>query len=53
MKISVIAEGVETKAQMEFLKSNDCDMAQGYYFGPALGADAFTELLASDKLFNT
>ncbi|MFN3880346.1 MAG: EAL domain-containing protein [Nitrincola lacisaponensis] len=30
--ISVIAEGVESEAQLDFLKSLDCDIAQGYFF---------------------
>jgi EAL domain-containing protein (putative c-di-GMP-specific phosphodiesterase class I) len=32
LNIKVVAEGVETKAQLDFLKNNDCDYAQGYYF---------------------
>jgi EAL domain-containing protein (putative c-di-GMP-specific phosphodiesterase class I) len=32
MGLEVICEGVETREQLEFLKSHDCDHAQGYYF---------------------
>ncbi len=45
LHLSVVAEGVETAAQMEFLRRNQCDGAQGYYFSPAVPADAFDRLL--------
>lgn len=32
MKLEVVAEGVETKAQLEFLKERFCERYQGYYF---------------------
>jgi len=32
LDIKVVAEGVETKEQLDFLKENNCDFAQGYYF---------------------
>tara|TARA_R110002126_G_scaffold239409_2_gene382738 strand:- start:31076 stop:34369 length:3294 start_codon:yes stop_codon:yes gene_type:complete len=32
MDLEIIAEGVETKEQLDFLKSTGCDYAQGYYF---------------------
>ncbi|MFO7815517.1 MAG: EAL domain-containing protein [Halanaerobiales bacterium] len=32
LNIKVVAEGVETKEQLAFLKASDCDYAQGYYF---------------------
>jgi diguanylate cyclase (GGDEF)-like protein len=40
LQLKVIAEGVETAAQLAFLVSNDCDQVQGYYFSrPLPGAE--------------
>lgn len=41
----VLAEGVETQEQLEFLKSQGCDLYQGYYMSQALPAEEFVELL--------
>ena len=41
----VIAEGVETRQQLEFLKRHGCDEAQGYYFSRAVAADQAGKLL--------
>jgi diguanylate cyclase (GGDEF)-like protein/PAS domain S-box-containing protein len=41
----VIAEGVETKAQLAFLKSRGCEEGQGYYFGCPVPAEEFARLL--------
>lgn len=35
LNLEVVAEGVETPAQYEFLLAHDCDFLQGYYFGYA------------------
>lgn len=43
----VVAEGVETKEQLEFLRAVDCDMIQGYYFYKPMPQKAFFELLQS------
>jgi EAL domain-containing protein (putative c-di-GMP-specific phosphodiesterase class I) len=45
MKLRVIAEGVETKGQLEFLRSLKCDAAQGSLVGVPLTADAFSEMM--------
>jgi len=36
LNMSVVAEGVEIPAQLEFLMANDCDYGQGYLFGRAV-----------------
>ena len=43
----VIAEGVETEEQKEFLKKVGCDFAQGFYFYQAISVEEFNELLKS------
>lgn len=43
--LKVMAEGVETAAQLQFLKENDCDHYQGYYFSKPLPIAEFEALL--------
>ncbi len=43
LKLNVIAEGVETKEQLDFLLSKDCYLMQGYYFSVPLKAEALKE----------
>lgn len=49
LKLNVIAEGVETQAQYDFLKDNNCDQVQGYLFSRPLPAVEFAELLRNNK----
>jgi diguanylate cyclase (GGDEF)-like protein/PAS domain S-box-containing protein len=48
----VIAEGVETQAQLNFLSTLGCHFIQGYYFSKPLVAEDATEFLKQGKLLN-
>ncbi len=41
LQLEVVAEGVETTAQLDFLQARGCRCYQGYYFSPPLPADEF------------
>jgi len=41
----VLAEGVETEAELQFLMNESCDEAQGYLFGKPAPADTFESIL--------
>jgi diguanylate cyclase (GGDEF)-like protein/PAS domain S-box-containing protein len=43
----IIAEGVETRDQLAYLRSELCDEGQGYHFSPAVDAEAFKHLLSA------
>ncbi|MBR3834032.1 MAG: bifunctional diguanylate cyclase/phosphodiesterase [Lachnospiraceae bacterium] len=45
LNLQVVAEGVETKEHVEFLKNSRCDVAQGYYFAKPMPLDEFDKLL--------
>jgi diguanylate cyclase (GGDEF)-like protein len=45
LKLQVIAEGVETEAQLEFLKDHGCDTYQGYLFSRPVPPDSIASLL--------
>jgi EAL domain-containing protein (putative c-di-GMP-specific phosphodiesterase class I) len=40
-QMTVVAEGVETKKQVDFLSQMGCDMFQGYYFSRPIPVDEF------------
>jgi len=46
LKLKVVAEGVETPAQRDYLASLGCESFQGFLCSPALAADKFEELMA-------
>jgi diguanylate cyclase (GGDEF)-like protein/PAS domain S-box-containing protein len=48
--LKTIAEGVETRTQFEFFRSERCDAAQGFYFSKPLPAAEFAALLGKSQL---
>ena len=45
LDLKVVAEGVETKAQLDFLVNEKCDYIQGYYYSKPVPSNQFTKLL--------
>ena len=53
LNLRVIAEGVETQDQLEFLKVHQCDEAQGYYFSRPIPPEQLVKLLESWNLIES
>ncbi|MFA6070197.1 MAG: EAL domain-containing protein [Janthinobacterium sp.] len=47
LKLSVVAEGVESRPQLEYLRRNRCDEIQGFYFSRALPALELGQMIAA------
>ncbi len=47
--LEVVAEGVETGKQLDFLREQGCDEMQGYYFSPPVPTGDFSLMLAENK----
>ncbi len=52
LTMKVVAEGVETLSQTQWLKNINCDYAQGYFFSKPLNEELFKEFILSDKQFS-
>lgn len=44
LNYEVLAEGVETQQQLDFLMKKKCEIIQGFYFGHPLTSDEFEKL---------
>ena len=51
LKMLTVAEGVENEDQLEFLRKNDCDVIQGYYFSKPVLAEKMDKLLEYNKTY--
>ncbi|MES2320453.1 MAG: EAL domain-containing protein [Pseudomonadota bacterium] len=49
MKMQVVAEGVESRAQMAYLRRHRCDEIQGFHFSRPLPAKEMAEMLATNR----
>ncbi|MEA4971600.1 MAG: EAL domain-containing protein [Candidatus Metalachnospira sp.] len=50
LNLFVVAEGVETKEQVDVLKKLNCNYVQGYYFARPMKASEFTEMLLNSEI---
>jgi len=48
LNLNVIAEGVESQTQLEYLREIDCSEAQGFLFGKPLPSDVISQLLIQE-----
>ena len=53
LDLTVVAEGVETPAQVRQLAGYGCDEMQGYYFSPPVDPDAFLAMLKAGRSLDT
>jgi EAL domain-containing protein (putative c-di-GMP-specific phosphodiesterase class I) len=49
LKLTVVAEGVETQEQKDFLREHVCDEMQGFYFSKPITPDKFADLLRKNN----
>jgi diguanylate cyclase (GGDEF)-like protein len=53
LSLTVVAQGVETREQADFLRTHACDELQGFYFKRPLPADQFAQLLLAQATEDT
>jgi len=53
MNRNIVAEGVEDRVQLDFLRNHGCDQAQGFYFGKGMSVTEAADLLARQQTLAT
>jgi EAL domain-containing protein (putative c-di-GMP-specific phosphodiesterase class I) len=53
LQIEVVAEGVETADQLEYLRQTNCDEVQGYLIGRPVSVDEIPALLSQKRIWST
>lgn len=48
LRLTVVAEGIESEGEAAFLRRHHCDLGQGFLFGRPMGPDRMTERLAAE-----
>ena len=49
LELITVAEGVESREQLDFLRENGCDVVQGYYFSKPISGESFTGLMEKSR----
>lgn len=49
LKLEIVAEGVETEEQLNFLRNRNINMIQGYFFSPPVAAEEFRAMLQDES----
>ena len=50
LHMTVVAEGIETQEQVDFLRTTECDLIQGYFYSKPISAKDFEEYMAKHKI---
>lgn len=48
LNMRIVAEGIETREQVDFLAEHECDLIQGYYFAKPMPVEEFEMKVAED-----
>lgn len=49
LDMRIVAEGIETREQVDFLAEKNCDLIQGYYFAKPMSVEEFEKLVYGEK----
>ena len=49
LKLEIVAEGVETEEQLNFLRNRNINMIQGYFFSPPVAVEEFRAMLQDES----